>query len=1045
MSQSLSSVITHYGQLSSFGRRHSVFIPKSKLPPRHDPKVELSIQEDSKFAHTYLEQDPARKPYVVHDGPPFANGPIHLGHAINKILKDIAARYAMITGHRVEFITGWDCHGLPIEMQVYKLLEEQQRQGNYGGSLLLETANCPEHFRSKARAYAKSQIDLQMTSFKRMGLLTDWNKRYTTDDPSYVANQLRAFSQLHEQKLIFKDLMPVNWSLVNKTSVADADIDYKSDHISKSAYVLYEIVDPPFSRNGKGQSLHAIIWTTTPWTLLENRAIAFNKQETYCIVRAWKPSELETKNLLVSFDSVQRVYDLLQRLGYHYEMSTYVPGRSLTGLKYKPILNKLHQMHREDNQDGLAPLPFLDSEFVDGAKGTGLVHIAPNYGHDDFELIKKNKMPIKIGLVDSSGKYTHQAGAILAGKSIFSDGTQEILSILDQHQALFFTELTQHSYPYESRTNQPIIVRTSQQIFLDTSRIVPRCLKALESCSFFPENRRRHLINTLASSPSWCISRQRIWGTPIPVFYDKEDTSQMKMISHPLIIEHLCKMLYKRRFMDYWWTADNSDIIPQELLNKCKLPYKSENLVRGKDIFDVWSDSGLSWHTTASSLNDGANQADLYLEGTDQVRGWFSASILLSMALRGCLPSKRFFLHGFALDEKGRKMSKSQGNVVDPIKLFDEYGVDPIRLWAARAAGNNCDICVNKSQLKSSNQEIINKIRLTLKYLIGALVDHDAVDGKLDHTKLQLFDQYYLDKLYRFASDVDAHYKSYRYDQVVREISNFITEHLSPIYITTIKDVLYCDGPDSLRRKSCLTILNITYNILLRCLYPITPHIVHEAAEHMRSAEPLNEWQDLAYKAAWKNDVLHTQMETIVKIRGLFPKIILSKFDNMRDQDAVLSISDKKLYKNLIKITNSEPDLMCELFKTSTFVLNHKEKLCRPDGATIVNEQDTSDLNKQSSIGESDTKAVNSNSDSEIVNINLLSSWVDNNDTTGDYRVGATVAINNGSPIQLEICYRKSDNRKCQRCRRYSVLDLDDHINVCNRCRDTIQKLELLD
>lgn len=942
--------------------RRTLFVPKSKFPHRHDPKVELSIQEDTKFAHTYLEQDPNRRPYVVHDGPPFANGPIHLGHAVNKILKDIAARYAMITGHKVEFITGWDCHGLPIELQVHKAIEEQQKQSGYGGSLALETTTSPEHFRAKARAYAKSQIDLQMSAFRRMGLLTDWNKRYTTDDPSYVASQLRAFSQLFEQKLIFKDLKPVHWSLVNKTSVADADIDYRNDHISKSAYILYEIIDPPFfGADVPKQQLFALIWTTTPWTLLENRAIAFNKQETYCIIKAWKAEE--QKNFLVSYDTKHTLGNLLERLGYQYEMLTYVPGRSLTGLKYKPLLDRLN------GQETSAPArPFLDADFVDGAKGTGLVHLAPNYGFEDYDLIKRNRLDVSQSLVDPEGRFRREAGDILSGKYIFSDGTQETLSLLDQHRALLSTELTQHSYPYETRTNRPVIIRTSQQTFLDTSRIVPRCIKALESCSFFPESKRQHLISTLASSPSWCISRQRLWGTPIPVLYEKDDVARQKMISHPLVVEHFCKLLYKKRFIDYWWTADNSEVIPQELLDKCKLPYKSENLVRSTDIFDVWSDSGLSWHTTSNGLNDGKNQADLYLEGTDQVRGWFSASSILSMALRGCLPTKRFFLHGFAVDKDGRKMSKSQGNVVDPAELFRLYGVDPIRLWAAKNAGGNRDIVVRHSEFRSSINETVSKIRNTFKYLIGALEDHDAVDHKLDHTKLTLFDQYYLNKLYRFASSIDEHYKNYRYDFVVHELNTFITEEFSPNYISTIKDVLYCDDLESAKRKSCLTVLNLAYNILLRCTYPIMPHIVHEAAGYMRTAEPLNEWNDLGFKAAWKNDVLHDQMEALIQVKNLFVKSVRSKVGNMRDADVVLYTSDKKLHKSLSKICNSEPELVMELFQTCTFNVCLKDNLQEP-----------------------------------------------------------------------EFTYRKTANRKCRRCRRFTVLDIDEDVDVCDRCKRVME------
>lgn len=1029
--------LRHYTSSTIHLRNHdsndyskTIFLPKSKFSGRHNPKIELAVQEDKNFAHTYQEQNPARKPYVVHDGPPFANGQIHLGHAINKILKDIAARYAMITGHRVEFITGWDCHGLPIEMQVLKVLEEQQRQNGYGGNLLLESTTSPEHFRAQARSYAKSQIDLQMASFKRMGLLTDWNKRYTTDDPSYVANQLRAFSHLFEQKLVFKDLMPVNWSLVNKTTIADADIEYRTDHISRSAYVLYEIIDPPFGMTDvAGQPLYSLVWTTTPWTLLENQAIAFNNQETYCVIKAWTNSTEESKNLLVSMDTLHKVESILSRLGFQCELKTYVPGRSLMGLKYKPLLSNLIHQNEEELID---PLPFLDADFVDGSKGTGLVHIAPNYGYDDFSLARKNKLPINPGLVGPTGLFRETISDALAGKHIFTDGVQEILNLLDQHRALLFTELKQHNFPYETRTKQPIIIRASQQIFLNNAIVIPKCLKALKSCSIFPENLRRQFFNTLVSSPNWCISRQRNWGTPIPVLYDAQDLGREKMITHPLIVEHFCKLLYKRRFMDYWWNLGNDELVPQELLDKCKLPYKSDNLVRGMDIFDVWSDSGLSWHTTTNGLDDTKSQADLYLEGVDQIRGWFSASSILSVALRGCLPTRRFFLHGFALDEHGHKMSKSEGNVLDPLELIETYGVDPVRWWAAKVAGANCNICVKPNEFESSIQDAINKIRVTFRYFIGALADHDAIDGKLDHTKLALFDQYFLDKLYRFAASVDQQYKNYRYDQVVHTISRFIAKDISSEYIYTMKDVLYCDELDSERRTSCRIVLNLTYNILLRCLYPLVPHIVQEAGQHMRPIEPLNEWQDLGYKAAWKNEVLHNQFETIINLRNLISEKLGSRRDMLRDQDSILFLDDRRLFKNLSKITNANPDLMAELFRTSTFILSHTDSISPPEDLLETNQNEAHNSEAGSAGAElgDDT-------------IKLIYSWA--KESEQELRVGGSISVNNGNQGKFEMCYKKSNNKKCSRCRRYAVFDIQEPANVCDRCRATLHKLEMPD
>lgn len=1018
--------------LSKQSLTKTVFLPKSKFPSRHDPKAELEIQEDRTFALAYLEQDLARKPYVIHDGPPFANGPIHLGHAVNKILKDIAARYAMIVGHRVEFVAGWDCHGLPIEMQVLKQMEKQEpKETNYGGSLLLSHTESPEHFRTKARQYSKSQIDLQMSSFKRMGLLTDWNKRYTTDDPSYVASQLRAFSKLFEQKLIFKDLMPVNWSLVNKNTVAEADIEYRQNHISRTAYVMFEIIGSPIALERPEQKLYSLVWTTTPWTILENQAVAFNKQETYCIVKISKPSTSEdTKHLLLSYDCLHKVEELLQRLGYQFEMKTYIPGRSLVGVRYKPLLSTLLPGNRMESTK--EALPFLDADFVDGAKGTGLVHISPNYGHEDFYLIKKYKLPVHTSLVDLSGNYVPEVKE-LGGKNIMSDGNSDILSILDQHQALLYTEQIQHNYPYETRTKQPIITKTSQQIFLDTTRIIPRCIKALESSSFFPENRRSQFINTLKSRPNWCISRQRSWGTPIPVMYRVDDVNREKMISHPLLIEHLCRLLYKRRFMDYWWTVENTDLVPQELLDECNLPYKSDELVRGMDIFDVWSDSGLSWHTTVNSLDDAKSQADIYLEGVDQIRGWFSASSILSMALRGCLPTKRFFLHGFVLDEMGRKMSKSQGNVIDPHDLFGEYGVDPVRVWVAKNASNHNDICVRPNEFKLSINDFIVKTRSVIKYLIGSLVDHDAVGGQFDHTKLELFDQYFLDKLYRFAFNVNEHYKNYRYHQVVSEVNQFLNNEFSAIYITTIKDRLYCDELNSLRRKSCLTVLNIAYNILLRCLYPLVPHIVHEAGQHMRTSEPLNEWKDLGFEASWRNDVLHQQFETLIGIRKCLTKLMGSRFDNSKDQNSILIVNDKKLFKSLVRITNSNPDIMSELFKSSNFIPSLDEKLQEPNDDTLI----THETNDRTGLNQTDRHLCLD----ESPEITLLKSWIC--ERAHELRVGGVISIDGSSEIKFELAHRKSDSAKCVRCRRYSVLEHQDGNYICDRCKCILKNFEL--
>lgn len=1017
LSSSTSTPIKNHDKLNY---SKTVFLPKSNFPSKHDPKVELEIQDEPQFSKLYLEQNPDRTRFIIHDGPPYANGPIHFGHAINKFLKDIAARYAMITGHRVEFVAGWDVHGLPIEMKVLDMLKEQH-SGNHSESLSISN----EEFCSKARTYARSQIDLQQASFKRMGLLTDWNKRYTTDDPSYIANQFRAFSKLFAQNLVFRDLMPVHWSTINQTTLADADVEYKANHTSRAVFVKFRIVNPPyFSLEGSDSSLHALVWTTTPWTLVSNQCIAFNKNINYTIIEASKTNEAIIDHFLISSESMAHVTDLLKRLGYDCKNKKTLNGKDLVGLKYKSLNFEPDSLNEK-------VLPFLNANFVEASKGTGLTHISPNHGYDDFELIKQNKIPVDPCLVDKSGNYKSGAGRFLQGKHVLGDGTQESINILNSLNLLVFNEDYEHSYLYETRTNKPVITRTCAQVFLDISRVIPRCLKEIENTSFFPEHRRTNFINCFKQRPNWCLSRQRIWGCPIPVIYSKDDVNQEKMISHPDLIEHYCKLLYKMRFVDFWWNLDIEDLVPQEILDKNKLNYRSKDLVRGRDVFDVWFDSGISWHTTVDSLSDKTNKADLYLEGTDQTRGWFQSSTILSMSLRGVMPTKRFFLHGFVLDENKRKMSKSLGNVVDPAKLFLEYGVDTVRLLAAIYAGDNNDVILKTNALKELTGQI-NRIRLILKYLIGSLVDLEVTDINLDHTKLEIFDQYFLNRLYLMGSRVKSHYESYRFDLAAMTILRFIDQDLSTNYLTHIKDILYCDELNSKRRESCLTVLNFTYNILLRCLYPLTPHIVHEAAKHMRTVEPLIQWDNLGYSAKWQNNILNGQFTIIFDIRKAINKILAERGVKLITDDAILKLNDKKVFSSISSLMNSNSDMMSNIFKVSSIKLEFDEKLKEPAiTMAILDDKKDARMDYQHELSDIDNHHI------------LFGTWlIDSND--GTTRVGGSLKSPSQQVHQFELITKRSDNRRCPRCRKYNVREENTHV-CCDRCNKVLETMPDID
>lgn len=988
----------------------TVFIPKSSFPVGHDPMLEASIQEDPNFAGTYLNQDPSRKLYMIHDGPPYANGQIHFGHAINKILKDISARYAMISGHKVEFIAGWDCHGLPIEMQVLASEENSFDQP-------VDAKKSPEQFRIAARTYARSQIDKQMSSFKRIGLLTDWNKRYTTDDPSYVANQMRAFLQLHKSGLIYRKLQPVQWSMINQTTVADADIEYKENHVSMSAYVQFDIVEATFLAS-QARPIKALIWTTTPWTLIENQAIAYNKDANYSIVSLKKLNNQDGELFLVSEQSLQHLREVLEPLGYEIQPQVQIHGKSLKGAKYRSL-------------DAKNVFQFIQTDFVDCSKGTGLVHLAPNYGYDDYNAIIKNGLTIQKPLVNNTGYYTEEAWEGLQGKHILTDGTDEIIKILEK--SIIHKHPIEHSFPYEIRTGKPIITKTSQQTFLATETLIPKCIKVLDDISFYPENRKKHLINCLLTRPNWCISRQRLWGTPIPVLYHKDDEDHSNIIISKELIEHYCKLVYKLRFMDYWWTLPQEQLVPQEILDKSKLKYQSNELVRGTDIFDVWVDSGLSWLTTTVDLNKDQRRADLYLEGYDQTRGWFQASILLSMAMRGCPPTKRIHMHGFSLDKNGMKMSKSKGNVIDPLKLFEAYGVDPVRLWTALNAGDHTDVLIDEKTLKNTSELIVTKIRSTLRYIIGALKDFQPEVNTIDYKDLATFDLYFLNRICRYATSVNADYKYHRFDSAAENNLQFINNEVSRIYIGAIKDILYCDNLNSHRRRSCQTVLYILYNSIIRCIYPLTPHIVHEASQHLQPNQLVTEWQDLGYRAEWNNDALDHQIGILMKCRQAVMHNLGTSFNKLKNRDAILVLNDKKIFKQLEKACEQENTIFSELFRSSTFILGYKEDLEPPDDTNT----------HEISVDTTKLDNVEENKDPEKQKTpSHPSFWRRNSGSS--VIIGGTVENEDSNPIVFELEYALTQNTKCIRCRRHAVTVTNaDGEHICFRCDDIMRNYQV--
>ncbi|OQR74465.1 isoleucine--tRNA ligase [Tropilaelaps mercedesae] len=794
--------------------RYSVLLPTTTFAQRIEPtkrsRYDAEIAERACISSLqYMWQREHDGPeFILHDGPPYANGQVHMGHAINKILKDITCRQRALAGYKVHYVPGWDCHGLPIEARAMT-----------GGENL-----DPLKIRQISRNFALEALDGQMASFKSWGVMADWsNNIYRTLDPDYITEQLRAFYDLYEKGLVFQDLRPVYWSPSNQTALAEAELEYKPDHTSLAVYVKFPImnVDLPDGLD----SVSALIWTTTPWSLPANQAICFSPNLRYAIVKTPKSRD----GLIICAETV----DALQKsLKCELIVVTEVDMQSIAKLRYRNLLiNKL----------GV----FLPANHVTPDKGTGLVHSAPNHGLEDYVNAVANNLPLDPCLVDERANYNHLAGD-LEGLSILGEGNNKVIRLLSSRDMLFDVQDYVHSYPYDWRSKAPIIVRSSLQWFIDLSSLRNKAIDTLQKeVNMIPESAKTMFINQLLERPHWCISRQRSWGVPIPLYYigDKVHTSRD-------FVEKVCKLVYEKG-TDFWWTSEAQSLL-------------KVNGTLCKDIMDIWMDSGLSWKTVLKG-----QQADLYLEGGDQIRGWFQSSLLTSVALTGRAPYKTVFLHGFALDSEGRKMSKSVGNVVSPddITMGKEcYGVDVLRWWVATHACTSDNI-LTKNHVFEECAEIIGKLRNTFKYILGNVEGLDVSD-RVDYDQLLAIDRLMLHRVHEMDEQLSKMYETMRYTAVGKQLFNFVVNDLSAVYLNSIKNRLYCHGEKSLERLSACTTLSHILHCLIRHCAPILPHLTSDVLSHVN----MTLFKDTLphCEKRWHNVNLAETGELLMKCRYIF-------------------------------------------------------------------------------------------------------------------------------------------------------------------------------
>lgn len=781
------------------------FAMKADLVTR-EPQRLHKWEKENLYTRIQAARTGAEK-FVLHDGPPFANGDVHIGTALNKILKDIVVKYKSLRGFNAPYVPGWDCHGLPIE---FKVSQELRKAG--------ETNADAATIRKACDAYARKYIDLQRTQFKRLGILGDWENPYLTLNKEYEANELRLFADIVEKGFVYRGKKPVYWSIPCRTALAEAEVEYH-DHTSTSVYVKFQIVGEP--------NTFIVIWTTTPWTLPANLAVAYNSTFSYTQVLVNDESYIVSAMLLSS---------IAEKCGWNgYQIMRSIDGSQLAQIEYHhPFVNRTSKLHAGDS-------------FVENSTGTGFVHVAPGHGLEDYNLGRQVGLPI-YSPVDDDGKLAtnndlpleQQFGAELAGKSILekgdgkSEANEAVLALLRGNNRLVHAESYAHSYPFCWRSKTPIIFRAMDQWFIriDHDQFRQKALTEIDRVKWIPDWGVNRIKGAVETRPDWCISRQRTWGVPIPAFYD----AQGNAILNADIVRNAAALI-EQHGSNVWFEKSAAELWS---LLKPKNWSGADAAAKSNDTLDVWIDSGSSSRAVIARRpeirgKEKPFQADMYLEGSDQHRGWFQSSLLLSLAGNGAAPFKTVLTHGFMVDEDREKISKSkqgQGVYLKPQtaeQYIKDFGADVIRLWVASQDYRN-DIVVSEERLKKVS-ETYRGIRNALRYQLSNLFDfhpsHDAVADK-DLTGL---DRWILNEFAKLERDVLAAYDRYEFHVVYQRISQFVAVELSSQYHDLVKDRLYTDAANSPRRRSTQTALCRLATELCKLLSPILAFTTDEAWE----------------------------------------------------------------------------------------------------------------------------------------------------------------------------------------------------------------------
>ncbi|REI07272.1 isoleucine--tRNA ligase [Staphylococcus felis] len=772
--------------------KETLLMPKTKFPMRGGlPNKEPQIQQEWREKDLYrkmLAKNEGNTPFILHDGPPYANGNLHMGHALNKILKDFIVRYKTMSGFYAPYVPGWDTHGLPIEQALTKKGVKRKEMSIAA-------------FREKCEAFAMQQIENQKKDFQRLGVNGDFENPYITLKPEYEAAQIRVFGEMAEKGLIYKGKKPVYWSPSSESSLAEAEIEYH-DKRSASIYVAFDVKD------GKGivdEDAKFIIWTTTPWTLPSNVAITVHPDLTYVQMNVNGEKYIIAEAL---------VDEVAEQLGWDKE--AVVREKDFKGQE----LEYVEAQH-----------PFIDriSLLINGMHvttdaGTGCVHTAPGHGEDDYIVSQKYNLEV-ISPVDDKGVFTEEAGQF---EGMFYDkANKAITDLLKEKGSLLKLDFITHSYPHDWRTKKPVIFRATPQWFASISKVRQDILDAITQTHFKVEWGKTRIYNMIRDRGEWVISRQRVWGVPLPVFYAENGD----IIMTKETIMHIAD-LFEEHGSNIWFEREAKDLLPEGFTHPGS---PNGHFTKEEDIMDVWFDSGSSHRGVLETRPELSFPSDLYLEGSDQYRGWFNSSITTAVATRGMSPYKMLLSHGFVMDGEGKKMSKSLGNVIVPDTIVKQKGADIARLWVS-SVDYLADVRISEEILKQV-ADVYRKIRNTLRFLLGNVSDFDPSKHQIAEADLLEVDRYVLNRLREFTAHTLDHYDDYDYLDIYQEVQNFINVELSNFYLDYGKDILYIEEQNAHKRRSMQTVL---YRILVnmtKLLAPIIPHTADEVWSYIEHVE----------------------------------------------------------------------------------------------------------------------------------------------------------------------------------------------------------------